>query len=72
MLCAGKTVHFACINAGVTMQEICSHHPRSILLTSGTLAPFSLQAELQTYVTKPISQMLLVFIEMTQTIRDHA
>jgi regulator of telomere elongation helicase 1 len=34
-----RILSYWCFNPGIAMQQITSHNPRSIILTSGTLAP---------------------------------
>jgi hypothetical protein len=48
---AGRSLSFWCFNSGVAMRDLLKQGVRSVILTSGTLAPLpSLALELQTYV----------------------
>ena len=45
-----RTISFWCFNSGVAMRDLLKQGVRSVILTSGTLAPLpSLAVELQTY-----------------------
>ena len=53
-LVTARSISFWCFNSGVAMRELLRQGVRSVILTSGTLAPLpSLAAELQTCAGTP-------------------
>lgn len=59
---ASRTLSWWCFNPGIAMEEFSRIGVRSIILTSGTLAPLeSFAVELNLYVTAPLRIFPLLF-----------
>ena len=57
---SARTISFWCFNSGVAMRDLLKQGVRSVILTSGTLAPLpSLAVELQTYAAATLHDSAL-------------